>query len=91
MPSEIVDRAELGQRLYVLRKARRWSLDTVQARIGIAPSTLSRWERGVGRHYPELEHLAELAALYDVTVAELLAVDWPTRARFNPQTQRPAA
>lgn len=91
MSPQIVDRAELGQRLYVLRKARRWSLDEVRDRIGLAPSTLSRWERGVGRHYPELEHLAALAALYDVTVAELLAVDWPMRARVNVQTQRRAA
>lgn len=91
MSSQIVDRAELGHRLYVLRKARRWSLDDVREQLGIAPSTLSRWERGVGRHYPELEYLAALAALYDVTVAELLAVDWPTRARLNAQAQRRAA
>lgn len=41
-----VDRVSLGGRLRQLRKQRRWTLNDVSARTGLAVSTISKTERG---------------------------------------------
>lgn len=69
----LVDRRDLGLRLQLLRISRRWKLTDVSERTGIPTSTLSRWERGSGKHYPDLERLMVLAELYGVNVNRLLS------------------
>lgn len=70
--ARVASKAEVGYRLYMLRHANRWSLDAVEKMTGLPSSTLSRWERGIAAGYPPIERLDELAALFDVTVPELL-------------------
>jgi len=73
---ELVSRNELGHRLYVLRHAQaggRLSLAKVQELTGVPETTLSRWERGRGERYPDLERLEKLADLYQVALPDLLS------------------
>jgi transcriptional regulator with XRE-family HTH domain len=69
---DVASKLEVGDRLYMLRHARRLSLDTIQKRTKIPASTVSRWERGAAAGYPPIERLAQLAQLYEVTISDLL-------------------
>jgi transcriptional regulator with XRE-family HTH domain len=73
----MVDKRELGDRLRILRLARRWSLTDAAERANVPATTLSRWENGRGKGYPELDRLGRLASVYEVDRRDLL---WDTRA-----------
>ena len=62
--------AAVGPRLRALREKKSLTLVTVSERTGISASTLSRLESG--QRKPTLELLLELAAVYDVTMDELV-------------------
>ncbi len=62
---------DLGRRLRELRKSRRMSLYEVERRTGRHFSTIGKYERG--ERQPSLQMLRELADVYEVTLADLLA------------------
>lgn len=63
---------ELGARLHSLRFASRMTTQGVADKTGMAASTISRWERAVGKKMPDLESLQLLADLYGVSVIALI-------------------
>lgn len=84
--NEMVGKEELGRRLHLLRWGH-WTLREIQIKTGIPQSNVSRWERGIGKRYPDLDGLAALAALYGVAVSDLLDPDYDTRVWSNGITQ----
>ncbi len=74
-PAGLVDRVTLGLRLHMFRFERGWSLREVQERTGLTEMSLNRWERAVGKRYPDVEALAILAETYDTTLKDLLDSD----------------
>lgn len=52
------------------------SQSEVARALGIRPSAVSKWERGLAK--PRIERLPVLAKLYGCTVEELLADYYPT-------------
>jgi len=61
----------LGKRLRRLRNRKGFSIYDIQARTNYHYTTISKYERN--ERQPSLEALRELASVYNVTVAELLA------------------
>src|SRR6478609_8832452 len=71
------DALTLGRRLRHLRKARGLTLDDLGRQVGVTPSLLSLFENG--RREPRLTLLRSLATALDVTVADLLDAEPPSR------------
>ena len=71
------DALTLGRRLRHLRKARGLTLDDLGRQVGVTPSLLSLFENG--RREPRLALLRSLAGALDVTVADLLDAEPPSR------------
>lgn len=67
--------AEVGRRLRVIRRERRWSLEDVERESGgrWSASAIGAYERGYRNL--SLPRLQELAHFYSVTMAELLGED----------------
>lgn len=63
------DPLQLGHLLKARRLARGLTLEDVQEKTGIHPSTLSEWENG--RHTPRLDRLMVLLPLYGEEIAFL--------------------
>lgn len=63
----------IGERLVKLREERGYLQRDVADKIGIAPNTLSGYERNLRN--PDSETLAKLANFYGVTVDYLLGVE----------------
>jgi len=59
-----------------LREARGWSLDELSRRVGIAKSTLSRYESGQ-REFP-INDIGKYADVFGVSVESLLGIKKPT-------------
>jgi len=66
-----VGKWDLGERLRRLRFRKGYSIYDVQKRTNYHYTTISKYERN--ERMPSLEALRELAACYEVTIAELLA------------------
>jgi len=62
----------LGDRIRVARRAKRWSQAKLAARLGITASAVGHWERPNG-HRPSSENLIEIAKHLSVSV-EWLAI-----------------
>ncbi len=77
---------ELGRRLRELRKSRRMSLYDVERRTGHHFSTIGKYERGERR--PSLERLRELAVVYEVSLADMLA-GTPLAGQIDGPAERP--
>jgi transcriptional regulator with XRE-family HTH domain len=60
----------LGERLRRIRQSRNLSLYDVEAKTGLHFSTIGKYERG--ERTPNLQVLRELAAVYQVSLSELL-------------------
>ncbi|MDM7831612.1 helix-turn-helix transcriptional regulator [Cellulomonas edaphi] len=71
------DALTLGRRLRHLRKAKGLTLDALGTRVGVTPSLLSLVENG--RREPRLALLRALAEALDVTTADLLDAEPPSR------------
>lgn len=91
MATQMIDVRQLGWRLELLRMWRGrerdgddYSLDDIFEALGIPPSTLSRWERGLMKRGPEPRALARLADFYGVDLNDLLDPDYDTRVWLNP-------
>lgn len=61
----------IGRFLWALRREKGWKQQEAAARLGVTDKTISKWE--TGRGLPDISALPEVAALYGVTVDELLA------------------
>lgn len=72
-----IDTLVLGRRIRHLRTARGMTLDDLGRAIGRAPSQVSMLENG--HREPKLSLLAHVAAALDVTVADLLRAEPPSR------------
>lgn len=79
---------DLGQRLREARQSRSLSLYDVGARTGLHFSTIAKYERGERR--PDLDVLRELAAVYDVSLAELIGEGGGSVAAFPPSLRATA-
>lgn len=66
-----MDNEAIGRFLWTLRREKGWKQQEAAARLGVTDKTVSKWE--TGRGLPDISALPEVAALYGVTVDELLA------------------
>src|SRR5438128_2397811 len=62
---------KLGANIATRRKARKWSQEYLAERLGVAPETISRFERGAT--LPSLITLQRLGQMLKAPIAELLA------------------
>ena len=65
-----MDNEAIGRFLWSLRREKGWKQQEAAARLGVTDKTISKWE--TGRGLPDISALPEVAALYGVTVDELL-------------------
>lgn len=68
--TQALDPLLVGRRIRQLRKARGWTLQDLSRRIDRAPSALSMLENG--RREPRLSQLQALAAVFEISVGDLL-------------------
>lgn len=64
---------EFGKRLKEFRKSRHWTQAQLAKKIGVDPSMVGSYERGV--HYPPVPTLLKLAGELGVSVDRLLGAD----------------
>jgi AbrB family looped-hinge helix DNA binding protein len=63
----------ISENLLTLRKRHRYSQEQVAERIGVSRQAVAKWENG--ETLPDLGNCEKLAALYDVTLDELVHYD----------------
>ncbi len=61
---------QFAENLMALRRSRGWSQEDLGDRLGVSRQTVSKWE--TGQTTPELEKLIELAAVFDLSIDELV-------------------
>lgn len=90
MSTAVIDIAELSWRLAMLRIRRGrerlgkdYTLGQISEATGIPQSTLSRWERGIGKRGPDSRSLDKLAGFYQVSLGDLLNPGFDTRVWLN--------
>lgn len=64
---------QIGKNIKSLRQSRGITQETLANRIGVAPQSISKWERCEG--YPDITFLIPLAEYFDVTLDELMGMD----------------
>lgn len=62
---------KMEEKLYQLRKQRRYSQEQLAELIGVSRQAISKWERGESK--PDLDNLAALAKLYQITIESLVS------------------
>lgn len=73
---------EVAQIIKRLREKRGWSLDELSRRVGVAKSTLSRYENGL-REFP-INDIGKYADVFGVTVEYLLGIEPETKRILVP-------
>ena len=63
----------IGKNIKMLRTKRGITQETLANRIGVAPQSVSKWERGEG--YPDITFLIPLAEYFGVTLDTLMGID----------------
>ena len=72
----VVDLNKTGQNICVLRKRSGVSVRELQELLGFAtPQAIYKWQYGIS--LPTVDNLVALASILDVSVEEILAVDYP--------------
>ena len=61
---------EFNNRLYQLRKQRGFSQEELASRLNVSRQTVSKWE--VGDSTPDMEKLAAMSELFDVSLDQLV-------------------
>ncbi len=71
-----VDLNKTGQNICILRKRSGVSVRELQELLGFAtPQAIYKWQHG--NSLPTVDNLVALASILDVSVEEILAVDYP--------------
>ena len=83
-----MDTQKTGEFLRALRKAKGLTQEEVAEQLFLSPKTVSRWESGAG--LPDINIISGVAALYGVTVDEILQGERKTDRSENltEQTKR---
>lgn len=83
-----MDTQKTGEFLRALRKAKGLTQEEVAEQLFLSPKTVSRWESGAG--LPDINIISGVAALYGVTVDEILQGEKKTDRSENltEQTKR---
>ena len=63
----------IAENLKSLRKHRAWTQEEMAEMVGVAPQTVSKWERG--ETYPDITLLPALANLYKVSIDVIVGMD----------------
>ena len=72
----VVDLNKTGQNICFLRKRSGVSVRELQELLGFAtPQAIYKWQHGIS--LPTVDNLVALASILDVSVEEILAVDYP--------------
>ena len=72
----VVDLNKTGQNICILRKRSGVSVRELQELLGFAtPQAIYKWQHGVS--LPTVDNLVALASILDVSVEEILAIDYP--------------
>ncbi len=64
---------QIGKNIKALRTRRGITQETLAVRLGVAPQSVSKWERGEG--YPDITFLIPLAEYFGVTLDILMGMD----------------
>ncbi|MCD8380337.1 MAG: helix-turn-helix domain-containing protein [Lachnospiraceae bacterium] len=73
----------LNENIRNLRKSRGLSQDELAARLHVVRQTISKWENGLS--VPDSEMLIKLAAVFEVSVSDLLGAEIPTEQEAQKQ------
>jgi AbrB family looped-hinge helix DNA binding protein len=76
----------ISENLLTLRRQARYSQEQVAEKIGVSRQAVAKWESG--ETLPDLGNCEKLAALYDVTLDELVHYDSQTSALPMPPKGR---
>jgi transcriptional regulator with XRE-family HTH domain len=68
---ETIMKQSFGERLSILRKAKKLTQEQVADHLKVSPQAVSKWENDIS--YPDITLLAALAELLDVSIDQLLA------------------
>ena len=72
----VVDLNKTGQNICILRKRSGVSVRELQDLLGFAtPQAIYKWQHGMS--LPTVDNLVALACILDVSMEEILAVDYP--------------
>ena len=72
----VVDLNKTGQNICILRKRSGVSVRELQELLGFAtPQAIYKWQHGIS--LPTVDNLVALASILDVSMEEILAVDYP--------------
>lgn len=72
---------EFGNRLYELRKQRGLSQEELANRLDVTRQTVSKWE--VGDSTPDMEKLAALSELFEISLDELVLGKVPVTTKLD--------
>ena len=76
MKIPVVDLNKTGQNICILRKRSGVSVRELQELLGFAtPQAIYKWQHGIS--LPTVDNLVALARILDVSMEEILAVDYP--------------
>lgn len=77
-----IDMVATGRNIMRLREAAGMTVKDVQAIFGFAtPQAIYKWQHGTTM--PTIDNLVVLAALFDVTVDQILVVDTAVKAQIS--------
>ena len=77
-----IDMVATGRNIMTLREAAGMTVKDVQNIIGFAtPQAIYKWQHGT--EMPTIDNLVVLAALFDVTVDQILVVDTDVKAQIS--------
>ena len=77
-----IDMVATGRNIMRLREAAGMTVKDIQDIFGFAtPQAIYKWQHGTA--LPNIDNLVVLAAIFDVTVDQILVVDTDVRARIS--------
>lgn len=71
----------LSENIKTLRKRKGFTQEELAARIHVVRQTVSKWEKGIS--VPDAETLQKLAEVLEVSVSQLLGVEFPSEESAN--------
>ena len=74
---------EFNNKLYELRKQKRFSQEELANRLNVSRQTISKWE--VGESTPDMENLVAISELFEISLDELVLNKVPEEADTSAQ------